>query len=111
MSDHSETLVSIFHNTVAAHPNRIALLLPGIEGPEQTKTWSEIAGDVRELAVALHHEGVRPGDRIVQVSENSYEWILVDLAAHLVRGVHVAVHSVLSGPQIAWQVRDCGRGS
>ena len=46
----------------------------------------------------------KPGDRIVQVSENRYEWIVLDLAIHFARGVHVAVHRVLSGPQIAYQI-------
>jgi long-chain acyl-CoA synthetase len=108
MSTRPETLVPVFRDTVAAHADRVALISPGIDGPDHTTTWSEICRDVRQLAVALHHEGVRPGDRIVQVGENSYEWILLDLAVHLVRGVHVALHSVLSGEQIAWQIRDCG---
>ena len=107
MSDHSETLVSIFRDTVAAHPNRVALVLPNGESPPRTLTWSEIARDAGRLAVALHRLGVRAGDRIVQVGENRYEWLLLDIAVHIVRGVHVAVHSALSGPQIAWQIRDC----
>ena len=107
MPNSTESLVSAFHDTVAAHPDRVALICPGVEGPDHTRTWSEIARDVRELAIALHREGVRPGDRIVQVSENRREWILVDLAVHLMRGVHVAIHPGLSGAQIAWQIRDC----
>jgi long-chain acyl-CoA synthetase len=108
MPDHSDTLVSVFRDTVAAHPDRSALILPNGNAAPQTLTWSEIARDAGRLAVALHRLGVRAGDRIVQVSENRHEWLLLDLAVHLVRGVHVAVHSVLSGPQIAWQIRDCG---
>jgi long-chain acyl-CoA synthetase len=63
---------------------------------------------VRRVAVVLRRLGVEPGDRVVQVSPNRYEWILVDLAVHLVRGVHVALHATLAGPQILWQIRDCG---
>jgi long-chain acyl-CoA synthetase len=107
MSDHSETLVSVFRDTVAAQAERVALIFPEFEDFERTRTWSEIARDARQLAVALHREGIRPGDRVAQVSENRYEWIVLDLAVHMLRGVHVAIHSVLSGPQIAWQIRDC----
>ncbi len=56
----------------------------------------------------LRRLGVEPGDRVVQISPNRYEWILVDLAVHLVRGVHVALHATLAGPQILWQICDCG---
>ena len=55
--------------------------------------WNDLAHEVRRLAAGLRRAGLQPGDRIVQVSENRYEWILVDLAVHLARGVHVAVHS------------------
>lgn len=72
----------------------------------QTITWNDLAQEVRRLAAGLRRAGVQPGDRVVQISENRYEWILVDLAVHLARGVHVAVHSVLSGQQIAFQIAD-----
>jgi long-chain acyl-CoA synthetase len=51
---------------------------------------------------------VAPGDRVVQVSENRYEWIVLDLAIHLAQAVHVAIHSTLSGAQMAYQIRDSG---
>ena len=70
--------------------------------------WHELGRDVHQVAAVLRRLGVEPGDRVAQVSENRYEWILLDLAVHLVRGVHVAVHAALAGPQIAWQIRDCG---
>ena len=73
--------------------------------------WNELAQEVGRLAAGLRRAGVQPGDRVAQVSENRYEWILVDLAVHLARGVHVAIHASLSGPQIAHQISDSGRGS
>src|SRR5205814_2080020 len=52
--------------------------------------------------------GIEPSDRVALVSENRYEWIVVDLAIQLARGVHVPIHPTLAGPQIAWQLRHCG---
>ena len=76
-------------------------------------TWNQIADDARRMAAALVRLGVKPGDRVIQVSENRYEWIVLDLAIHLARGIHVAVHSTLTGPQIAYQIieqrREAGR--
>ncbi len=73
-----------------------------------TLSWNQLSKEVRRLAGGLCRAGIKPGDRVVQVSENRYEWILLDLAIHLVRGVHVALHASLSGQQIAWQITDSG---
>jgi long-chain acyl-CoA synthetase len=71
-------------------------------------TWNEVAADVSQAVAALVSLGVQPGDRVVQISENRYEWIIVDLALHMAGAVHVPIHPTLSGPQIAWQIRHCG---
>jgi long-chain acyl-CoA synthetase len=103
------TLVKLFCDCVARGGDRKALHLPAENGAAfHTLSWNELAGEVRRLAAGLRRAGVKPGDRVVQVSENRYEWILVDLAVHLARGVHVAIHASLSGPQIAWQITDSG---
>src|SRR5262249_25091175 len=73
-----------------------------------TLSWNQLSKEVRRLAAGLRRTGIKPGDRVVQVSENRYEWILLDLAVHLARGVHVAIHASLSGQQIAWQIADSG---
>ena len=49
------------------------------------------------LAAAIQAAGVEPGDRVAQVSENRYEWIITDLAMHLAGAVHVPIHVTLSG--------------
>ncbi len=45
---------------------------------------------------------------MIQVSENRYEWIVADLAILLSGAIHVPVHASLTGPQIAYQIRDSG---
>ncbi len=59
-------------------------------------------------AAVLVEMGVKPGDRVIQVSENRYEWIVFDVAVHMAHAIHVAVHSTLTGPQIAFQIEDSG---
>jgi long-chain acyl-CoA synthetase len=108
MHDTRETLVAMFCARVRGQAHRTALRLPAGEGKFRTLSWHELAHDVRRTALVLKRLGVRPGDRVVQVSENRYEWIVVDLAVHLARGVHVAVHAALSGPQIGYQIIDSG---
>jgi long-chain acyl-CoA synthetase len=109
MSAPPTTLVKLFTDCVTRNGNRTALLLPTDGAAKfQPLSWNELAHEVRRLAAGLRRAGVQTGDRVAQVSENRYEWILVDLALHLARGVHVAVHASLSSRQIAHQITDSG---
>jgi long-chain acyl-CoA synthetase len=78
------------------------------EGELHWRTWREISSDARTLAATLRVAGVQPGDRVAQISENRYEWILVDLALHLLGAVHAPIHVTLSGEQIAAQIAASG---
>jgi long-chain acyl-CoA synthetase len=108
MDESRETLVAKFCARSREGAHRTAIHLPDSAGGFRTLTWRDVADDARRAALALKRLGVEPGDRVVQVSENRYEWIIVDLAVHLIRGVHVAIHAALSGPQIAYQIIDSG---
>jgi long-chain acyl-CoA synthetase len=107
MSAAPTTLAHLFCQRVAQSGDRPALFLPTGDGAKLSSlTWNEIGQEVRRLAAGLRKAGVERGDRVALVSENRYEWILVDLAVHLARAVHVAIHSTLSGSQIATQIVD-----
>jgi len=109
MGSQPTTLVKLFCDCVARSGDRTALHVPsGKDAAFSSLTWNELGHEVRRLAAGLRRAGVQPGDRVSQVSENRYEWALVDLAVHLARGVHVALHASLSGAQIAWQIADSG---
>jgi acyl-CoA synthetase (AMP-forming)/AMP-acid ligase II len=101
------TIISLFRERVCRDGERTALRVKR-GGHYVSLDWNELARDARLAAVALRRLGVEPGDRVVQASENRYEWIVADLAVHLARGVHVAVHATLSGPQIAYQIANSG---
>jgi long-chain acyl-CoA synthetase len=103
----SETLVSMFCDRVSKDGPKPALRVK--RGDQFVSySWDHIAADVRRMAAALARLGVKPGDRVVQASENRYEWIVLDLAILMARGIDVAVHSTLTGPQIVYQIVDCG---
>jgi len=102
-----DTLVSMFCRRVATEGDKTALHVK--RGDRfATISWTQMAEDARRTAAALVRLGVQPGDRVIQVSENRYEWIVLDLAIHIARGIHVAVHSTLTGPQIAYQIVNSG---
>lgn len=100
-----ETIPAFFSRSVAARGGEQAVGFVH-EGELRWRTWSELAADVAAQAEVIRSCGVRPGDAVSHVSENRYEWIVTDLAIHVVGAVHVPVHVTLSGEQIAHQIND-----
>ncbi len=100
------TLVHLFLDRVAASGEVPAIWIAK-GGGFQPRTWHELAHDVFRAAAALA-EFVEPGERVVQLSENRYEWIVCDLAIQLARAIHVPIHAPLASAQVVAQIRDCG---
>src|SRR3954454_23101589 len=100
-----QSITAFFARTVASREDEPALGFIR-SGTLNWRTWREVAGGVTFLANDLQAAGIAPGDRVAHVSENRYEWIITDLALHLIGAVHVPIHVTLSGSQIAEQIRD-----
>jgi long-chain acyl-CoA synthetase len=101
------TIPAFLADTVARHGEEQALGF--IRASElHWRTWREVFDEAAQLAADVRSAGIEPGDRVAQVSENRYEWIITDLALHLAGAVHVPIHITLSGEQIAAQIADCG---
>lgn len=102
-----KTIPEMLAHRVKADGDRPALHIKR-SGNYQVITWNEFASDVFRYVTTLDSLDVKPGDRVVQFSENRYEWILADLAIQVVQAIHVPVHAPLTGQQVAEQIRDCG---
>nr|WP_115935518.1 AMP-dependent synthetase/ligase [Aestuariispira insulae] len=50
------------------------------DGSWQSQSWSEIAARVSALSRGLRANGVKPGDRVIILSENRPAWFISDLA-------------------------------
>lgn len=62
------------------------------EGAYRAMTWRECAETVRTLANGLCALGIRPGDRVVLVSESRPEWLIADVAIMAAGGVTVPAY-------------------
>ena len=103
----SPTIAGFLANSVARRGNEHALGYIR-SGNLHWLTWQQLNEQATRLAATLCIAGVSPGDRVAQVSENRYEWIITDLALHLACAVHVPIHVTLSAEQIAEQITDSG---
>jgi len=107
MIHQADTIVEILARRIDADgPNPALAVKEG--GQFRWRTWNDLAGDIAQYAAVLVELGVQRGDRVAQLSENRYEWIVMDLAIQMAGAIHVPIHAPLTGPQIAWQVRHSG---
>ena len=56
-------------------------------------SWNETSLKVRKFAGGLRSFGIKPGDKIVIVSENRPEWIIADLAINLIGAITVPAYT------------------
>ncbi len=65
-------------------------------------------GRVRALAEALDTWGIKRGDRVAMMSENRWEWPVVDFACMAIGAVDVPLYQTLSPEQAGYMLRDSG---
>ncbi len=91
-----ETLTELYCNLTEKYKNssKTAFALkPSQESDYQTIPWDTVKQDVSAVAAWLVDNGAKPGERIAILSENRYEWAVVDLAIQLIGGVNAALYT------------------
>lgn len=68
--------------------------------------WDQVTDDVNSMAAYLVDQGVEHGDRVGILSENRYEWAVVDLAIQLIGGVNVSLYTTLPAGQCEYILQD-----
>lgn len=100
-----ETLTELYKNLSAKYRETGKTAFARKPGPEDTYQqilWDELADDVNCMAAYFLEAGIEPGDRVAILSENRYEWAVVDLALQLIGGVNVSLYSTLPPHQCAF---------
>jgi long-chain acyl-CoA synthetase len=77
------------------------------DGVWHARDWRTIAGDVCRVAAWLAENGVRAGTLVAHIADNSYTWILTDLALMGLGAIHVPMHTSLPVRQWNRQLRHC----
>jgi long-chain acyl-CoA synthetase len=102
------TLAHLLAERFAAGRNDRALQAQLPDGEFQAISWRELQVSVDATVAVLFAAGVQPGDRVAQLSENRFEWILIDFACLLLQAVHVPLHASLSAEQALEQIVHSG---
>jgi len=72
----------------------------------QYASYSEIEKRVRDVAGGLLFLGIRRGDRVALLAENSPDWAVCDLACQMVGAITVPLFATLPAEQIEYIVSD-----
>jgi long-chain acyl-CoA synthetase len=88
--------------------DRAVMMWQDAAGAWQPINSVELYGRVRALADVLRGWGVGKGDRVAILSENRWEWPLVDFAVLAIGGVDVPLYPTLTPEQIAYMLKDSG---
>ena len=90
--EHFPNLVTMFF-TRAGEEGEKPFLWHKDGGAWHSLSWTEVARQVAALSAALRAEGVRPGDRVMLVSENRPEFCIADLAIMAAGAVTVPTYT------------------
>ncbi|PAU95738.1 long-chain fatty acid--CoA ligase [Aliifodinibius salipaludis] len=81
---------------------------PQTDEPYETITWDQVHEDTHTLAAYMVTHGIEAGDRVAILSENRYEWAVVDLALQLIGAVNVSIYTSLPPKQCEYILKDSG---
>lgn len=100
-----DTLARIFLNTEKAY-RKEALMLVKKEGKYSPISTDEFSRRVRNISAGLRALGLRSGDRLIILSENRPEWVMVDMATVCLGAVSVPIYISLTPEQIKYIIKD-----
>jgi long-chain acyl-CoA synthetase len=103
----ADSVPGLLMERAAEAPSRIALLEKEF-GRWVEIPWSEYAANVRAAALGFQDAGLRAGDTVVIVAENSAEWLYADLGVQSVGARSVAVSATTPGGEIGYIIGDSG---
>ncbi len=103
--DPIRTVCDIFFHGVEDLP-REDLLLAKRGGAWRRWSSAEVSEGVRALAYGLMGLGVKPGDKVVLISEDRPEWLMADYAILTSGAVTVPLYPTLNAQETAYIVND-----
>lgn len=104
-----ETLTELYQNLTKKYENSDKTAFaykPSSDDGYKTITWDTAREDVTAVASYLLEVGIEKDDRVAILSENRYEWAIVDLAIQLVGAINVSLYTTLPPKQCEFILKD-----
>jgi long-chain acyl-CoA synthetase len=93
---------------VGGRGEKTAWMWQDASGAWKAISAAEVYGRVRALATAFAGWGIGKGDRVALLSENRWEWPVVDFATLALGAVDVPLYMTLTPEQVGYMLRDSG---
>ena len=102
-----QTIVSRYLDTVAAHPDQVAIRAKSDDDSYVEWTYAEHAEHVAGAAAHLRSLGVAPGDRVVLMMRNVPDFHIIDLAVAALGATRISIYNSSSPEQVAYLTGHC----
>ena len=90
----------------AAEKGEKTVVMRKVNGRWEEISWKKLADDARDLASGFIDLGIQPGEKVAILSNNRYEWMLTDIAAHSVQAIDVPIYATNTPAQVEYILRD-----
>ncbi|MFZ6004568.1 MAG: AMP-dependent synthetase/ligase [Actinomycetota bacterium] len=101
------TILSCFLDTVAAHPNQVALREKQADDSFSQWTYADYAQRVAAAAAHLRSLGVGQGDRVVLMMRNIPDFHFIDLGIAALGATAISIYNSSSPEQVEYLVGHC----
>ena len=104
----ADSNLATMHRRVAGRLGRRTAIRYKVQGLYRDVSWSDYRDQADRASAGLIALGVRPGDRVGLLAENSFDWLVADLAILSTGAIGVPMHAPLVPNQVAYQLRHSG---
>lgn len=99
---------AIILKNVEKHPIKAAIGFKKKEEAWKELSWKKFSEIIFKTANALKGAGVQENDKVAIYSDNSSEWMIMDLAAMSIGAVTVPIYSTNNAEQAEYIIKDSG---
>jgi long-chain acyl-CoA synthetase len=95
------SLVAMLENAADRYGSHVALIARQPSGQKSNLTYRELRDSSHRAALLLLSRGVKPGDRVLLIGENSPDWVLAYFAIVCAGAVAVPLDHLISADELA----------
>ncbi|PWN67910.1 AMP-dependent synthetase/ligase [Chryseobacterium oncorhynchi] len=99
---------AIILKNVEKHPIKAAIGFKKKDEAWKELSWKRFSEIIFKMANALKEAGVQENDKVAIYSDNSSEWVIVDLAAMAIGAITVPIYSTNNAEQAEYIINDSG---
>ncbi|PWN70638.1 long-chain fatty acid--CoA ligase [Chryseobacterium phosphatilyticum] len=99
---------AIILKNVEKHPLKAAIGFKKKDEAWKELSWKKLNEIVFKTANALKTSGIKEGDKVAIYSDNSSEWMIMDLAAMAIGAITVPIYSTNNAEQAEYIINDSG---